>query len=84
MLKGCIHYSLYNVGIVTTLTGLVIVCMDYKIPKTAAKYILVEKPFVKEDVFTREQRKSIASLPQLKVSMIVFYLSQEKKPHPNM
>ena len=54
-------------GIITTITGFVIVCLDYKIPKLAAKYILIEKPFVKEDVYTSEHRKSFATLPQLKV-----------------
>lgn len=65
----CVVHSFFFFlkGILTTITGFVIVCLDYKIPKLAAKYILIEKPFVKEDVYTSEHRKSFATLPQLKV-----------------
>lgn len=66
---GPCFWAVLIFGILTTITGFVIVCLDYKIPKLAAKYILIEKPFVKEDVYTSEHRKSFATLPQLKYDL---------------
>ncbi|XP_061176479.1 dual oxidase maturation factor 1-like [Saccostrea echinata] len=66
---GPCFWAVLAIGIITTIIGFVIVCLDYKVPKIAAKYILIEKPFVKEDVYTSVHRKSIANVPQQKYDL---------------
>ncbi|XP_062573590.1 dual oxidase maturation factor 1-like [Saccostrea cucullata] len=66
---GPCFWAVLAIGIITTIVGFVIVGLDYKVPKVAAKYILIEKPFVKEDVYTSEHRKSIANVPQQKYDL---------------
>lgn len=55
----CVVYffCFFFLGIFIIIIGFVIVCFDYKILKLVVKYILIEKFFVKEDVYISEYRK---------------------------